>query len=326
MRRLVSLAAAALIAAPLTSGAQAPLASAIEHAPDGVVRLQYAARQGVCGDGRDVVAMGEMLFMRDLTSYGHFKGVDCQPGPLRVSLTRSGGRTTRSVVQVGGSWRSTSEHVTDLGVVSSREAADYILSIVPQLEGGRQRERSLLPAVLAADFDALPPLLSLARSTSRTRDTRRQAIQWIGVLGDREQVPALASLVHADDSEDGIATSALGALAALRNDAGLPTLLGIARNTAESITLRKSALFWAGQSPTTKTSDIVEVYEGATNRDLREHAIFVLSDRHDEPSLQALLNIAKTDRDTRMRGRALFWLAERDDPRVTKLISDLIGK
>jgi hypothetical protein len=37
-----------------------------------------------------------------------------------------------------------------------------------------------------------------------------------------------------------------------------------------------------------------------------------------------LLHIARHDRDTRMRGKALFWLAQKDDPRVKKLIADLL--
>ena len=39
---------------------------------------------------------------------------------------------------------------------------------------------------------------------------------------------------------------------------------------------------------------------------------------------QALFSIARDDSDKDMRGKALFWLAQKHDPRVTKLISDLI--
>ena len=38
------------------------------------------------------------------------------------------------------------------------------------------------------------------------------------------------------------------------------------------------------------------------------------------------MGIAREDGDSRMRGKALFWLAQKHDPRVTKLIGDLVLK
>ena len=36
------------------------------------------------------------------------------------------------------------------------------------------------------------------------------------------------------------------------------------------------------------------------------------------------MSIARSDSDRAMRRKALFWLAQKDDPRVTKLITDLV--
>jgi hypothetical protein len=52
----------------------------------------------------------------------------------------------------------------------------------------------------------------------------------------------------------------------------------------------------------------------------------VLSQRDDEAAIDELLRIAREDGDTRMRGKALFWLAQKDDPRIRKLIADLVLK
>jgi HEAT repeat protein len=51
----------------------------------------------------------------------------------------------------------------------------------------------------------------------------------------------------------------------------------------------------------------------------------VLSERDDDAALNELLRIARDDTDKRMRSKALFWLAQKDDPRVTKLISDRVS-
>jgi hypothetical protein len=52
----------------------------------------------------------------------------------------------------------------------------------------------------------------------------------------------------------------------------------------------------------------------------------VLSQRQDDAALNELMHIAREDSDKHMRARALFWLAQRDDPRVAKLIGDRLER
>ena len=108
--------------------------------------------------------------------------------------------------------------------------------------------------------------------------------------------------------------------------AGSAWLIERARDTRESLRMRKSALFWAGQRELTPTKDLVAFYRGTTEPELREHALFVLSQRDDEPAFNELMRIARDDSDKRMRARALFWLGQKDDPRVAKLIGDRVSR
>jgi HEAT repeat protein len=101
-------------------------------------------------------------------------------------------------------------------------------------------------------------------------------------------------------------------------------LIERALDRGERLKLRKSALFWAGQREATPTPELIRAYRQAEEPDLREHAIFVLSQRQDDAATDALLRIAREDPDKSMRGKALFWLAQKDDPRVKKLIADLL--
>jgi HEAT repeat protein len=336
---------------------------------------------------------------------------------------------------VGAAWpRGGSERITDLGTVSPGEAASYFFALVPLLERAGDKSRVLLPAVLADAGDVIPQLTALARDGSRIQETRRQAIQWMGLLGDARVVPTLVAFARSggagpvgeDIDEDdeapgmkGLATAAMASLSVLGNGVGVPSLTEIARNgkpaargsaafwlgqsgdpravaelhriiensrederirgqaifslahgdntretefaylrgiyprlpsdkmkeavlqgmgedesagsawlidqardTRQSLKLRKSALFWAGQRGLTPTKDLVAFYRNATEPELREHAVFVLSQRQDEAALNELMRIAREDSDRRMRARALFWLAQKDDPRVAKLIGD----
>jgi HEAT repeat protein len=338
----------------------------------------------------------------------------------------------------GGAWSATGAHVTDLGTVNAADAAAYFFSVVPQLEGRSKDSRLLLPAVLADDNSAVSRLIGLAKDTKRVIDTRRQAIHWLGMLGDASTVPTLVAFARSggtlrsgsddadpDDNgpgERGLASTAAAALSFLDNGVGIPALIDLARSGAsgvraaavfwlgqsgdsraiaalhgiienqsedervrsraifslshgddvpasefrylasiyprlgssklkeavlmgmgedksngsrwllgkaadpkESIHLRKQALFWAGQSEETRTRDLVDFYSSTPEPELRDHAIFVLSQRDDDAALNELMRIAQQDSDKRMRSRAMFWLGQKDDPRVTKMISDRLA-
>jgi hypothetical protein len=54
--------------------------------------------------------------------------------------------------------------------------------------------------------------------------------------------------------------------------------------------------------------------------------IFVLSQRDEEAATTQLMSIAREDPDREMRKKALFWLTQKNDPRVTKLITDMVIK
>ncbi len=419
-------------AASLEAAAQGTIASRVAQAPNGVVRLQFDGRPGVCGNGRDVVAYRNAMFARNFQSYGGWHDTKCVAGPLRVTLAVSDGRATAVTTQVGGTWpEAGSSRVTDLGTVSPTDASSYFFSLVPGLEAESGKDRLLLPAVLADDAPVIQPLLGLARNESRALNTRRQAIQWLGLLGDASIVAPLVAFARADANEDGsgkagkksLASSALSALSQLDGGAGVPSLIDLARtgSTAvrrdavfwlgqcddprarttlhaiienrseddkvrahaifslshggdvpaseyawlrssysrldadnikeavlqgmtedgatggrwllerardenESTKLRKTALFWAGQGDAAPTSEIVKVYREADVPAVREHAIFVLSQRKDDTATDALIRIAREDGDRKMRSKALFWLAQMNDPKVTKLITDMVLK
>ena len=436
---VLTTAALAVAASSTQTIAQNTLAQRISKAPDGVVRVQFTGRPLVCGDGRDMIGYRNALFAESFQSIGHWNAPTCVPGPVRVALMVADGRVMMLKTSVGNTWPLISERVTDLGTISSSEAATYFFGLVPQLERnarGHDKSRFLLPAVLADDPSALPRLISLARDEARLQETRRHAIQWIGLLGDAGVVPVLVDFARGggagpagqdidvgDDApgKKGLGTAAMAALSTLDGWVGVPALIDLARSgtpgtrgaavfwlgqtgdprafaalhgvienprederirahaifsmshggdtpdaefaylrgvysriastkmkeailmgmgedesggsawliekardTGEPISMRKNALFWAGQKKSTPTKDLAAFYRATTSDELREHAIFVLSQRGDEAAFNELMRIAREDSDKRMRSRALFWLGQKDDPRVAKMIGDRV--
>jgi len=273
--------------------AQNTLAQRIARAPDGVVHVQFAARPGTCGDGEDMIGFRKALFARSFQSIGDWNAPNCRPGPVRVALSVASGKVTRINTTVGGGWPRTNERVTDLGAVPSSEAATFFFALVPQLEGrGGEKSRLLLPAVLADDPDALPRLIALARDNARVQETRRQAIQWIGLLGNAGVVPVLVEFargggaspagedIDVDDEapgKKGLATGAMAALSTLEEGVGVPALIDLAR-TGTSGT-RGAAVFWLGQTGDRRAFAALHgVIENAREDErIRSHAVFSMS-------------------------------------------------
>jgi HEAT repeat protein len=290
----------------------------------------------------------------------------------------------------------------------------------------------MLAAAVADSVNVAPDMLRLGRTTTLSRQTRRRAVHWSGALGDASMVAPLVELARSSGRDgssadgvgpgDGLEGAATGALSMIPDGAGVPALMGLARDGSESvrkaavfwlgqrddeksravvravagddretiavrksaifalsqgestkadetfleslfdrvdsetlkeqvlfamsqrgsndgarwllakarddqqpIEVRRKAIFWAGQGHAS-VADLKSLYSAASEPRLREHVIFVLSQRSEEEATNALIGIARTDADRDMRRKALFWLAQKDDPRVTKLITDMVVK
>lgn len=247
---------------------QPPLDRRIAAAPDGTVRLSFAARPNVCGDGR-----GSISTDCDDGNCGHYTvsvgkrdrdevQYDCDSGPVRVSLRVSGGRVTRVRTYVGGRWRAaTADGVTDLGTVGAREAAAYFLALATK-DSGAGGEHAVFPAILADSVTVWPDLLRVARDAKVSRRARRQAVFWLGQA--------------------------------------------------------------AGEAATRGLTDLVD--DRSTDRDVREQAVFALSQRPKDEGVPALIRIARQNPDRELRKKAIFWLGQSDDPRALALFEELLTR
>lgn len=106
-----------------------------------------------------------------------------------------------------------------------------------------------------------------------------------------------------------------------------PDLIKLARNPNVAIDVRKSAVFWVGQAAAASaTAGLVEVVgDAAVNRDVREAAVFALSQRPNDEGVPALLAAARTDKDGKIRRSAIFWLGQSDDPRVLAYFEEVLA-
>ena len=300
MPRLSTLCLISCLVGAAAPAAAQTLAQRIAAAPNGIVRVQFTPRPGTCGNGKDMIGFRRAFFAGDFQSFGEWSSDDCVPGPMRVAIALSNGRPVRVQSSVGKSWFPATERVTDLGIVSSAEAATYFFGIIPQVEGSDRQGRLILPAVLAEDPNAIPRLISLARDGAHRRDTRSQAIHWIGILGDARVVPTLVAFARQagtlpsgediDDDDErpgskGFANAAMAGLSMLQNHAGVPALVELSRDNATGV--RTAAVFWLGQTGDPRAfAALHNVIENSREDDrIRARAIFALA-HGEECSLQ----------------------------------------
>ena len=105
-----------------------------------------------------------------------------------------------------------------------------------------------------------------------------------------------------------------------------PALLELARDRELPAETRRQAVFWLGQAagePATRGLDSIAA-DDRGDLEVREHAVFALSQRPSAEGVPALIRIARTSPQPELRRRALFWLGQSEDPRALALFEELL--
>jgi hypothetical protein len=245
MTRLMVLLAA--FALPARLEAQT-LAQRVSAAGDGTIRLSFAARKGVCGNG------GHNITITNDDERGEWES-DCAPGPVRMSLRLSGGRVSEAHTYVGGRWLPAKGPTTDLGTVPAAQAAADLLKLAERADD--DADALITGATLADSAMIWPDLLRLARRDDLPLETRRQAVFWLGQAAGQAATRGLDSITTDERGDLEVRKQAVFALSQRPADEGVPALIRVAR-TSPSGELRKSALFWLGQSEDPRALSLFE--------------------------------------------------------------------
>jgi HEAT repeat protein len=215
-----------------------------------------------------------------------------------------------------------------MGQVHTEKAAAALEAIATSSPDMDLREKAIHALHEHGSTRAAALLRRLAESPQTPEPAREQAIFWLGQRESSENAQFLRGLfdrIGKADRNDDLRKKVLFSLSQMRGFGNDRWLLAIALDTANSADLRGHALWTAGQAGI-PGRELVAVYDRLTDSPVKEKLIWVLSESDDRVATDKLVDIAQKDRDREMRKKALFWLGQKNDPRVRQILVDILTK
>jgi hypothetical protein len=136
----------------------------------------------------------------------------------------------------------------------------------------------------------------------------------------------LVGLVERGEGDADAREEALQAAVAAPASGLWPRLLAIARDRGEEADVRKAALFWtAHEAGSRAAADIEDIAVASDDEiEVQEAAVFALTQLPEERATEALLRLARENRNPEIVQTVYFWLGQQDDPRVIALFEEVL--
>ena len=215
-----------------------------------------------------------------------------------------------------------------LGQVQTEKAASMLEEIATSNADADMRDK----AIFALSQSNSPRAMAFVRRVAENPDVptslREKAIFQLGQHPSAESADYLRTLfgkLGKDAKGEDLRKNLLFSLSQMRGFGNDKWLLGVASDASQTEEVRKQALFAAGQAGVSGT-DMGALYDKVTDRELKYQLIWVLSDTRDRAGSDKLVEIAQKDRDPEMRKKAIFWLGQKNDPRIRQILLDIITK
>jgi HEAT repeat protein len=183
--------------------------------------------------------------------------------------------------------------------------------------------------------EALKTLEAQQRRFSRAStivDSRELAIRIRGVLAKRGDVESAEAVTRAasqpcnrNDEDNEIRAAAMNALLQMDAESAIPIIKQVLQKRDEcSVELREKAVFLLSQKPSSETETLLlDVLNNDPARSVREMAVFWLGQVHSDRAAAALEEIATSSPDMELREKAIHALHEQESPRAEALLRRL---
>ncbi|CAN5921241.1 hypothetical protein BH11GEM2_BH11GEM2_32040 [soil metagenome] len=215
-----------------------------------------------------------------------------------------------------------------LGQVQTDKAASLLEEIATSSADVDLRDKAIFALSQSTSPRATSFVRRIAENPEVPPSLRQKAIFQLGQHPSAENAAYLRTLfgrLGKDSRGEDLRKNLLFSLSQMRGYGNDKWLLSIANDGSQGAEVRKQALFAAGQAGVSG-ADMAGLYDRMTDRELKYQVIWVLSDAHDRAGSDKLVEIAQKDRDPEMRKKAIFWLGQKNDPRIRQILLDIITK
>jgi hypothetical protein len=232
----------AVSAVPTTVQAQRGVAERIAAVRTGTIRMTFAAKEGVCGDGMNwfrLRASGYSgSFINSNISGTRDVNVTCNRGPVRLVIVRDGGETTQLRTYVGGTWKVDTGY-TDLGDVPARDIGAWLLNLA-ETAGAKPARSAITAATITDSVEVTASLLRIVKNDDRPADVRSSALNWLGEVAGDKVASTLDSIAYEPGDRD-VRRQAIYAISRRPADEAIPALLKMAESLPDR-ELRRTAV------------------------------------------------------------------------------------
>ena len=321
--------------------AQAKLGDA-GAASDIAERATSLRQQGTCTGSRSddemrMAALDGLLSMNSADAVPILEAVLKQRDPCKVEMRKravfmisqkGGASVVPTLLDVARSDPSTdvrADAIFWLGSSRAEQAVPALDSVIFQSKDDDVRKKAIFALSQQRREVARQTLQRVAQDEKMPEDLRGDAIFWLGQNGiaDLDFFKTLFKTTHSQELRSKI----LNGVAQGHDPGASAWLLDVARDKSFDIETRKNAIFWASQRREMDLNVLNTLYDQSRGEDeLQEHILFIYSQRREPAAVDKLMAIARNDPNTEMKKKALFWLSQKNDPRVKAFILELINK
>ena len=212
-----------------------------------------------------------------------------------------------------------------LGSSRAEAAVPALDSVIFQSKDDEVRKKAIFAISQQRKDLARQTLQRVAQDERMPEEIRGDAIFWLGQNGIAD-LDFFKTLFKSTKNSE-LRGKILNGVAQGRDPGASAWLLDIARDKSFDIETRKNAVFWASQRREMDLTTLNSIYDQSRGEDeMQDHILFIYSQRREPAAVDKLMAIARSDPSTEMRKKALFWLGQKNDPRVKAFILELINK
>lgn len=254
---------------------------------------------------------------------------DNQGGPVGLILMHkiSGNKTAvndAQIIDLNCSYDFKEYPVFWMGEAELKESFNYLTGIFSS--GDEDLQDTLLHVIGAHDLTAAGEFLHQAALGSYSHKVRKNAIFWIGNLKNSESTKYLNN-IYKSVSDTKLREQVVFALHISDQDSAPREMIRIAR-TDDSKKVRKSAVFWLGQKASEESMKFLKgiVETDSADKDLKDSAVFAISQLPKDKSVPMLIDIAKTNPSASVRKKAIFWLGQTGSEEALQFFEEILFK